>query len=218
MIGVNNPKGENWTLTIAAKEIINNIPWSRRQIFFRDTESNKWLSQKLLQLGFQHYGLMGLLFRFLYLRSWFLIRITGDTSQRSCKSGDPLKTNPSKSESSSISIASAASLSHFFSWFSFFTLCCIESIFRASCTRLFNLSSKSISIGNSGIDSPLAGWSSETIYNQTNFRLPRPRLFIRFLTTALSSGAHMSKLKPSRKARAVRPQRWTYASAVLGVW
>ena len=55
------------------------------------------------------------------------------------------------SESSLISIASAVSFIQFRSWFSFFTLCCAESILRANWTLIFNLSSIPSSIDMSGI-------------------------------------------------------------------
>ena len=124
-----------------------------------------------------------------------------------------------KSESRSTPKVSAVSFIHFLSWLVFLILCWVFSIFRASCTRVFNLSNIASSIDSSGIllsSRTHKHFKCElTVIMQQS---PRPRLPRSAFTTRLSSGADMSMLNPFCIARAVRPFLWIYVSADRGIW
>jgi hypothetical protein len=201
-------------LTVSCDHIVDNRSTTRRDVPRRHTTRDQRLRKKLLQLCLEssRLGIGGFAF-VLRRRRAFLVRTELLISFQPTlvdKCGIYLS---ARSESSSISMASAASLSQFFSWFSFLTLCCMESICLANWILSFSLSRRYSSTAMSGMSSSSENARQHQLLSRhASFRglySRRPKLPSKARTTRRSSGATMSKLKPLRMARAVRPFRWT---------
>ena len=150
--------------TLSSHNVIHDGPTTRSDIPSRNTTGDQRLSEEFLELCFEYrrFGVCGLLFMFrrnglqivvvVTVVNEMEVRIGIEMIVQVTKKGEDTNLNPI-SESISSSIASAASRSQFFSWFSFLTLCWAESISRASCMRALSLSRRYSSTNVSGISS-----------------------------------------------------------------